>query len=220
MARPNRFIATVKVGDQEVVTAHVPNTGRMKELLVPGAPVLLAYQPSPKRKTDYTLLLIKYQGVWVGIHSTMANAIGAAYMASLPGVENLRREVSYGNSRFDLAFDYRGVPALYEVKSANLVVNHTAMFPDAPTVRGSKHLKELMKAQEEGYHGGILFVVQRNDAQAFTPNADTDPEFAQNLRRCAKAGLDIRALRCTMEGDEITIENEIPVHLALDEKIK
>ena len=211
--RPNRFIAHVVLENGEKTIAHVPNTGRLRELLVAGVPIKMAYNPSPTRKTDYTLLAVLYDGVWVCIHSVFANAIAAEYVGGLPGVDALKREVTYGNSRFDLGFNYYGQPALFEVKSANLVKDGIAMFPDAPTTRGSKHLCELMAAKKEGFYTGVLFVVQRGDAKFFTPNIETDSTFAQHLARCWDAGIDIRALSCHIDGDTLLIDTEIPVCL-------
>ena len=150
------------------ITAHVANTGRMRELLVPGAGFKMAFNPSPKRKTDFTLLTVWYEKVhgfaytrpWP-THSPLS------LWQKAPDICQLKREVTYGNSRFDLAFERNGHPCLYEVKSANLVVGAAAMFPDAPTERGCKHLEELMHAHTEGYEAGVLFVVQREDAEIF-----------------------------------------------------
>ncbi|MEG0376952.1 MAG: DNA/RNA nuclease SfsA, partial [Eubacterium sp.] len=209
-----RFIARVMIaegGIEREIMAHVANTGRMSELLVPGAPVKMAYHKAPHRKTDYTLLTVRFEGSWVCIHSTMANKLAFDYMEKQPGVEALKREVTYGNSRFDLAFEKEGYTCFYEVKSANLVIGGTAMFPDAPTERGRKHLEELMKAYESGHKAGVLFVVQREDAQFFMPNKSTDPLFAALLKQCSDKGIDIRALRCFVDGNTIAIDSEIPV---------
>ena len=151
ISMPNRFIARVMIDTDSApreITAHVANTGRMRELLVPGARVQMAFNPSPKRKTDFTLLTVWYKSTWVCIHSTMANALAFEFMEKVPDVCQLKREVTYGKSRFDLAFEREGRPCLYEVKSANLVVGAAAMFPDAPTERGCKHLEELMHIQK------------------------------------------------------------------------
>ncbi len=216
VARPNRFIAEVSVeinGLKENVKAHVPNTGRMQELLVPGAAVRMAYAPSSKRKTDYTLLSVRYKGIWVCVYAVMANALAYTYLQSFPNIKDLKREVRYKNSRFDLAFSQDGEKCLYEVKSANLVVDGCAMFPDAPTERGAKHLEELMEALDDHYRTGVFFVIQREDAVFFMPNKKTDPRFAALLKRCQIKGVEIRALRCRVDETEIIIEEEIPVIL-------
>lgn len=214
ISRPNRFIARVMIDTDSApreITAHVANTGRMRELLVPGARVQMAFNPSPKRKTDFTLLTVWYKSTWVCIHSTMANALAFEFMEKAPDICQLKREVTYGNSRFDLAFERNGHPCLYEVKSANLVVGAAAMFPDAPTERGCKHLEELMHAHTEGYEAGVLFVVQREDAEFFTPNIATDPLFSGLLKKGFEVGLVVRALRCVIRGNTIKIDSEIPV---------
>lgn len=216
-ARPNRFIALVRLTPKgEAIRAHVPNTGRMEELLTEGAPVLLAYEPAPSRKTDYTLKAVCYNGLWVCVHATLANALAFDYMAGQRGVSDLRREVTYKNSRFDLGYydNDRGCPALCEVKSVNLVEEGTALFPDAPTARGSKHLVELMAAHvQDHYHGGVIFVVQREDCDAFAPNEKQDPAFAAHLREARQQGIAVRALRCRLTLQDISIDCEIPVCL-------
>lgn len=217
--RINRFVARVNIvkdGKQEEVNVHVANTGRMRELLVPGAKVKMAYHPAPKRKTDYTLLLVNYHGHWVCIHASMANDLAFEYLSVRPEISDLKREVTYQHSRFDISFKKDGVPYLCEVKSANLVVDKTAMFPDAPTERGCKHLKELMCAQREGYGAAVLFIVQRDDAAVFMPNVQTDPAFAALLKQAEAAGVDVRALKCEIKEDTIRVTSEIPVMFNTD----
>lgn len=212
ISRPNRFIAHVMIEKEEKI-AHVPNTGRMGELLVPGVSVVLAYNPSPNRKTDYTLLLVKNKGCWVSVHSVFANKIAYAYLKEQEGVTELRQEVTYGNSRFDLACRVHGKKALFEVKSVNLVIDEVAMFPDAPTERGSKHLGELIEAQKEGYKTGVIFVIQRKDAKSFRPNKKMDPKFAGLLGQCHSLGIEIRALSCDIDGVNIEIVKELPIYV-------
>ncbi|MGL4606808.1 MAG: DNA/RNA nuclease SfsA [Eubacteriaceae bacterium] len=212
VSRPNRFIAKVLIENVEKI-AHVPNTGRMRELLLLGAPVILAYNPGPNRKTDYTLLLVKKDNVWVSVHSVFANKIAFEYLSKKGEISELRQEVTYGNSRFDLGGIKEGQPCLYEVKSVNLVVDQVAMFPDAPTERGSKHLSELMKAQKEGYQTGVIFVIQRNDAKMFKANREMDPKFAGLLDQCHSLGIEIRALSCDIDGVNIEIIGELPVEV-------
>lgn len=217
LERPNRFIARIQFSDGQIVEAHVPNTGRMRELLVSGAVVKCAFHPSPKRKTAYTLLAVLFNGVWVCVYAAMANALAETFVKKCPGVTQVKREVKWGSSRFDLGFVYHGRFALYEVKSVNLVTGRTAMFPDAPTVRGSKHLTELIAAQKQGYHVGVLFIVMREDADCMMPNAVTDPVFAENLYQCIDKDADVKALRCIIRDDEIKIDTEIPVLKAISD---
>ena len=210
LSRPNRFIAKVMI-NQEEIAAHVPNTGRMSELLVPGVRAMLAWNPAPHRKTDYTLILVEKEQRWVSVNSMLANQIAYEFLKAQADVVDLKQEVTYGNSRFDLACFRGGNYAYYEVKSVNLVVNEIAMFPDAPTERGAKHLAELIKAQQEGYHAGVIFVVQRSDAKSFQPNQEMDPKFSRLLGQCHSLGIEIRALSCDIDGVNIEIVRELPV---------
>lgn len=210
LSRPNRFIAILEIDGKEII-AHVPNTGRMSELLVSGVRAIASYNSAPNRKTDYTLLLVEHKGLWVSIHSGLANKAAYEYMKKQPGITNLRREITYRNSRFDLAFTRNGINCLYEAKSVNLVEDGIAMFPDAPTLRGKKHLEELMEAREDGYETGVVFVVQRNDAKEFSANSETDRNFKCLLDQCHSLGMDIRALSCDIDGVNIEITGEIPV---------
>jgi sugar fermentation stimulation protein A len=216
LSRPNRFIAKVMVNQEEII-AHVPNTGRMSELLIPGIRVVLAWTPTPHRKTDYSLILVKKNNFFISVNSILANQIAYEYLFNQPEITQLRREVTYGNSRFDLAFYRGGRLAYYEVKSVNLVVSGIAVFPDAPTERGSKHLKELIKAHHEGYQTGVIFVVQRSDAKAFQPNYQTDPKFSRLLGQCHSLGMDIRALSCDIDGVNIEVIGELPVSVLSEE---
>lgn len=216
ISRPNRFIARVII-DQVEKIAHVSNTGRMSELLVPGVRAVLAWNPSPHRKTDYTLILVEKDKRWVCVHSMLANQLAYEYLNAQSDVSELKQEVTYGNSRFDLACYRGGKYTFYEVKCVNLLVGNIAMFPDAPTERGSKHLAELIKAQKEGYGTGVIFVVLRNDATSFTANAALDPKFAGLLDQCHSLGMEIRALSCDIDGVNIEIIGELPVNVLSDE---
>lgn len=219
ISRPNRFIAKVMINQEEII-AHVPNTGRMSELLVPGVRAVLAWNPAPHRKTDYTLVLVEKNGRWVSIHSVLANQIAYAFLKAQSDVSEIKQEITYGNSRFDLACYRGGKYYYYEVKSVNLVVDAVAMFPDAPTLRGSKHLAELIKAQNEGYGTGVIFVIQRSDAKSFQPNQIMDPEFSRLLGQCHSLGMDIRALSCDIDGVNIEIIKELPVTVLSEETEK
>lgn len=211
LLRENRFIALVRLEDGTTERVHVPNTGRMKELLVPEAAVLLSYDPAPHRKTAYTLEAVNYHHFWVSVHAVQANALAAEWIGRQPDVTDVKREVSYGSSRFDLGVIKNGQQAYFEVKSVNLVVNGTALFPDAPTTRGVKHLKELIKARDEGFSTGIIFVVMREDAVNFMPNHRTDPEFSKQLEICKAQNIEMHALRCRVTENSIHFEEEIPI---------
>jgi sugar fermentation stimulation protein A len=213
--RPNRFICHVILEDGNRVSAHVPNTGRMAELLVKGAAVRLAYCPSPKRKTDYSLLTVKFHDHWVCTQAVMANDLVFEYLKREKKVLELEREVTYGDSRFDLKGRIHGKSGFFEVKSVNLVREREgkqiACFPDAPTVRGLKHLRGLIKAQNEGYCNGVFFVVQRSDADYVMPNWETDPDFAQTLVLCQQKGIIVVGFQCAVTETTIQIVRKIPV---------
>jgi sugar fermentation stimulation protein A len=213
--RRNRFVAEVRLADGRETIAHVPNTGRMGELMVPGAALRLSFNPAPNRKTDYTLLAVSYRDHWVCIDATMANRLAYEYFAARPEVKDLRREVTRGDSRFDLAGRFNGRPGAVEVKSVNLVVKRggrdCACFPDAPTARGRKHLRGLIDGVRAGYADGLCFVVQREDAVCVVPNGATDPAFAALLQEGISAGLRVTALRCRVTPDDIAITGELPV---------
>ena len=175
----NRFIAEVII-NEKVEKVHVKNTGRLKELLMPGAKVVLESSNNPNRKTKYSLIAVqKEAGNWVNIDSQAPNQV--AYNAILEGkirelgeVQQLKREVSYGHSRFDLYFETKHDKGFIEVKGVTLEKNGIAMFPDAPTTRGTKHILELVEAVKEGYRAAILFIVQMKGTKAFTPNRQMD----------------------------------------------
>lgn len=208
--RVNRFLSEVTINGQEH-GVHLPNTGRMRELLRPGADVILSYNPSPKRKTDYTLLAVFFEGIWVSLDSGLANRVAEDYLRQQVDITELRREVVYKNSRFDFSCNKNGQLAFYEIKSVNLVVSGVAKFPDAPTKRGSRHLLELMDARENGFYAGLLFIVMRSDAKYFSPNWQIDSEFSRLLGQCHSLGLEIRALSCDIDGINIKILRELPV---------
>lgn len=216
LSRPNRFLARCRLGDEEIM-CHVKNTGRLRELLVPGREVLVRYQPEEGRKTKWTLLFVKLEETLVSIDSQLPNLIAADGIRNgtilLPGYEQpdmVRREQRFGNSRFDLLLEKGGRQAFVEVKGVTLVRDGCAQFPDAPTERGIKHLEELAAAKMEGYDAFILFIVQRDDADHFMPNPDR-PEFASALSQAKRAGIGIHAWMCSVEPEHVQAKAEIPV---------
>ncbi len=224
ISRRNRFVAEILLtSTNERVEAHVPNTGRMKELLTKDAEVGLAYCPSPTRKTDYTLITVRYHQIWVCIDAVAANRLVYHYLSQQKGIRKLQREVTYRDSRFDLAREDENGYGYVEVKSVNLVIetsdhrNRCACFPDAPTKRGTKHIKELTSGLKEHQNNALYFVVQRNDADCFVPNQSTDPEFTQAFQNARQNGLDVHVLLCDVTIDHMNVIKEIPVY-ALDDK--
>lgn len=214
-ARPNRFIAMVEL-DGETRRCHVPNTGRLRELLLPGAVVWCQFHPEPGRKTAWTLLAVEHRGTVVNIDSQIPNRLAAEFVRSgglglMP--DRVQPERTFGDSRLDLYYEAGPVRGFAEVKGVTLNEDGTARFPDAPTERGVKHLHSLVRAVEAGYRAAALFVIQRGDVTRFEPNQARDPAFAQALREAAARGVEIRALTCTVTPETMEITGEVPVRL-------
>ncbi|PKM93258.1 MAG: DNA/RNA nuclease SfsA [Firmicutes bacterium HGW-Firmicutes-1] len=183
--RLNRFIAKVLIENHEELV-HVKNTGRCKELFIPGAKIFLEKSSNPSRKTAYSLIGIYKNDVLINIDSQIPNAV--VYEGIVNGkIEELRkmitlkREVTYGNSRFDLYYETLTHKGFIEVKGVTLERHGIAMFPDAPTERGRKHILELMQASNEGYTNYLFFLIQMEGVHEFKPNCETDPKFAEAL---------------------------------------
>lgn len=213
LKRPNRFIAEVLIdGKEEVV--HVKNTGRCKELLIPGAKVFLEEGKGEKRKTKYSLVSVYKGDMLVNMDSQIPNSAaeeglkkGKIKEIGIP--DFIKREKTYGNSRFDIYYEKGEEKGFIEVKGVTLEFNGKAMFPDAPTERGRKHIHELIKAKEEGYKAWILFLIQMKGVNSFEPNWKTDEAFSKALKDAEKAGVGILIY------DSIVSENSIE----LDKKI-
>lgn len=215
ISRPNRFIAHVEL-DGETVVCHVKNTGRCRELLVPGARVVLERAKNPDRKTKYDLIAVWKGGMLVNMDSQAPNiAFGEwAKCTGFPG-ENaeLRPETTHGDSRFDFYYNSRNSSGFIEVKGVTLECDGVVKFPDAPTARGAKHLRGLIDCVKNGFGAHVVFVVQMAGMRYFTPNSETDPEFAAALREAAAAGVSVMALECEVTPDSMTITDPIPVRL-------
>ena len=215
--RPNRFIAHVLLdGKEEIV--HVRNTGRCREILKEGTKVILEEAKNPNRKTAYSLIAAYKGNMLINIDSQVPNAvvfdgIKEGKIQLLSGVKYLKREVSYGNSRFDIFFKRNNHKGYIEVKGVTLEENGIAMFPDAPTERGRKHLIEMAAAVSEGYEGYVIFLIQFKGAKYFSPNVNMDPEFANALSYCAEKGVKVLSYDSVVTEDEITISEEIKVVL-------
>ena len=205
--RLNRFSAEVLI-DGNTQKVHVKNTGRLRELLVPQAKVTLQKAGNPDRKTAYDLISVYKPGLeWVNIDSLAPNELMKQELMSLD-YDVVRPEYTYGNSRFDFYMERRGEKYLTEVKDCTLAADlkeGTGSFPDAPTLRGVKHLEELAAAAKEGYHCRIAFVIQMNGIHKVLPNNDTQPEFGQALDRAVRAGVQAAFYECHVEADSIRI---------------
>ena len=205
--RINRFTAEVLI-DGEVELAHVKNTGRLQELLLPGAKVTLQKKLNENRKTAYDLISVyKLKLKWVNIDSLAPNALIKQQLTSM-NYDLVRPEYTYGNSRIDFYMERDGEKFLTEVKGCTLADDlhpGTGLFPDAPTERGVKHLHELTKAAKEGCHCSIAFVIQMNGIHCVLPNEGAQPEFKEALVKAARAGVQIVCYSCHVEADSIKI---------------
>ena len=215
--RDNRFRVTVEVDGQEVA-AHLPNSGRLGELLVPGRPCYLVPRAAAHRRTDYDLLLVAYAGILVSVDARLPNplfaeAVAAGRLAPFPAVVAVEAEVAHGESRLDFRLQETGGLRWVETKSVTLVEEGVARFPDAPTKRGQRHLHELQRLVEGGARAAVVFVIQRPDAEAFSPHAQADPDFARALRDAREAGVGVYAFRCGVTRRAIAIAAPVPVAL-------
>ena len=217
LRRVNRFTAFVELNGQEEMV-HVKNTGRCKELLLERARVFLEEADKEGRKTKYSLIAVYKGDVLVNMDSQAPNQMAAEALAEgkikeIGEVEFLKREVKYENSRFDLYYQKGNQKGFIEVKGVTLEENSVAKFPDAPTERGAKHLRELIKAKQEGYEAAVLFVIQMKGIKEFRPNEERDPAFTAALREASAAGVKILAYDCRVEVGKVWMENQIPVIL-------
>ncbi len=200
LKRYKRFLADVRLDDGTVITAFTPNSGSMKTCSDPGSPVMLSYQEKPDRKTKYTLEMVGSDGTWVGVNTFLANELGARIVdGGLTGIESLngfkveKREYTYGDSRFDMLLSRGSERCLAEVKNVTLRVGDGALFPDAVTLRGRKHLVTLTSALDRGISSCMLYIVQRSDCNFFGPAGDIDPLYAQTFEKGIEAGVKVAA---------------------------
>lgn len=203
--RPNRFIAHVELSGK-TETVHVKNTGRCRELLLPGADVILSHSGNPTRKTAYDLIAVYKEGLGlVNIDSQAPNAVVKEWLLS-QGFDVVRPEYRYGDSRIDFYMEKDGRKYLMEVKGCTLERDGIGYFPDAPTERGVKHLHELAKAGSEGYQAYLAFAIQMEGVTKVLPNVDTHPEFGEALEAAEAAGVQVLYLPCRVEEDALYIE--------------
>jgi len=218
--RPNRFIAKVEI-DGKTETVHVKNTGRCKELLIPDTKVYLSLSDNPERKTKYDLIAVEKRrsgksSLLINMDSQIPNSAAEEWLKrGKLFSENavIRREVRFGNSRFDLYVEDGEKRAFIEVKGVTLEKDGTAMFPDAPTERGVKHINELISAVHEGYETYILFVIQMKEIDIFKPNRITHPDFADALIKAESEGVHIMAVDCIVTPNSIEINSSVKVEI-------
>lgn len=211
LSRPNRFIAQVLIEGKEQ-TVHVKNTGRCKELLVKGNEVWLQKSDNPLRKTAYDLIAVKKGDLLVNMDSQIPNAVAAEWLKKgnlFSKQAVIKREVTFGNSRFDLFIEDGNRKAFVEVKGVTLENDGIASFPDAPTLRGVKHINELIKCTECGFEAYIIFIIQMKGVHLFTPNYKTHREFGEVLKSAQEKGVRIIALDCIVTENSIEADNFI-----------
>jgi sugar fermentation stimulation protein A len=214
--RPNRFLGVVQIGGKEV-KCFIPNPGRMRELLHKGSKVYLIEKASDGRKTDYDLVVVDIDGTLISVDSRVPNKIAAEaiegnLIQEFSGLSLERGEFVYGDSRLDFLLKGATDMLLLEVKSCTLVVSGTAIFPDAPTTRGRRHLAALTNGLTE-CRAAVIFIIQRPDAHYFRPNDATDPRFGESLREAAKRGVEIYAYNCDVDLEGISLKEKVPILL-------
>jgi sugar fermentation stimulation protein A len=218
--RYKRFLADVTLDDGTPVTAHCANSGRMTTCSEPGRPVYLSYHDNPRRKLKYTWELIRMPRAWVGVNTLVPNRLVAQTIENnnvphLDGYDTVTREVRVDpHTRLDLRLSAKGRRDCYiEVKNCTLVEKGRAMFPDAPTIRGQKHLTVLEQLKAQHCRAVIFFLVQRTDARSFNPADHIDPEYGRLLRRAAEAGVEIMAYDVRIDLERICLYRALPIHL-------
>lgn len=215
LERKNRFIATVEIGG-EVETVHVKNTGRCRELLVPNCPVWCVHAAAEGRKTAYDLITAEKNGRLINLDAQAPNKLFHEWAAEgnyLPLPLAIRPEFTHEDSRFDFRLEREGRIRLVEVKGVTLEQDGHVSFPDAPTERGVKHLRGLMRAAESGMEAAVVFVIQMERAKDFSPADQIHPEFGKALREAAERGVQVQAFDCTVTPEEVRIRGAVPVLL-------
>ena len=218
IARPNRFIAHVEIAGREEIV-HVKNTGRCKELLLPGVTVYVQHFPEGKRKTKYDLIAVEKQNILINMDSQAPNKVVQEWLVAkdpFGKITYLKPECKHGDSRFDFYLETAERKMFIEVKGVTLEEKGVVMFPDAPTERGVKHVQELRHCLEQGYEAVVIFVVQMEGMRYFTPNRRTHAAFAEALERAEACGVKLLALTCAVTPDSLTINGAIPVQLGAE----
>lgn len=216
--RYKRFLADVRLDNGEEVTAHCTNSGSMKSCLENGAEVYLSPVNDPKRKTRFTWEMIKINGDWVGINTGNPNKIAfeAISKGEIPGLKNytaIKREVKFNDSRFDVFAENENEKCFVEVKNVTLKEGNYALFPDAVTTRGQKHLKTLIEVKKQGMRAVMLYIVQRMDVEIFAPAKDIDPDYANALKDAVSEGVELIVMQAKVSSEKIELVKKLPVEI-------
>ncbi|MGE0021249.1 MAG: DNA/RNA nuclease SfsA [Draconibacterium sp.] len=216
--RYKRFLADVKLDTGETVVAHCTNSGSMKSSIETGAEVYLSPAADPARKTRFTWEMIKINGDWVGINTANPNklafeAISAGKIHGLTGYTKVAREVSFGDSRFDIYAENETEKCFVEVKNVTMKEGKFALFPDAVTTRGQKHLNTLVEVKAAGMRAVMLYVIQRMDVDVFGAAVNIDPDYSEMLIKAAESGVEIIAMQAKVTPDSIEFVRKLPVQL-------
>ena len=216
--RFKRFLADVRLDDGSEVVAHCTNSGSMKSCLENGAEVYLTPVNDPKRRTKFTWEMIKINGSWVGINTGNPNklafeAISAGLIPDLSGYTNVKREVVFGDSRFDVFAENETEKCFVEVKNVTLKEGKYALFPDSVTTRGQKHLKTLMEVKVTEMRAVMLYIVQRTDVEVFAPAKEIDPDYAKILKQAINAGVEVIVMQAKVTPENIELTKKLPVEI-------
>lgn len=214
--RYKRFLADVELDDGTTVVAHCTNSGSMKSCLEEGAEVYLTPVNDPKRKTRFTWEMIRINNGWVGINTANPNllayeAIVKNEIPELSGYTHVQREVKFGDSRFDVFAENDHEKCFVEVKNVSMKEGRFALFPDAVTTRGQKHLKTLMEVKAAGIRAVMLYIVQRTDVEVFAPAVEIDPDYAEALQEAIKAGVEVISMQALVTPEEIRLIKKLPI---------
>ena len=215
--RYKRFLADVRLEDGQIITAFTPNTGGMKTCSDPGSPVMLLHDPKPGRKTEFNLEMVRSGDIWVGVNTGLANTLGAGIIDAgltghpqLEGFRVVKREATWEDSRFDLKISREDKEGFVEIKNVTYRSDDTALFPDAVTTRGQKHLKTLIRAAVEGYTACNLYIIQRSDCRDFAPARRVDPGYADTFDQAVREGVIVIACLLEVQPDGIYFKRTLP----------
>ncbi len=223
LRRYKRFLADVELEDGRVITVHCPNSGSMKSCMGEGWPARLSHSSNPSRKYPHTLEMLHNGTCWIGINThrtngVVAQAIAMGQIPALAGYETLRREVTYGRgSRIDLLLEGTGGRCYVEVKSVTLLEGREYQFPDAVTVRGQKHLRELASMVREGHRAVLFYLIQRSDGELFRPACAIDPAYGAAVQEVARQGVEFLAYGAKVTPEGIGVERVVPMELPCGE---